>query len=131
MVEFAQINKNPKGRKTGDCSTRALCNVLQISYEEALKLQYEMALKCYYDMTSKEVLERILKEKGYVKHKQPRKFNGLKYKVNEIDELVSTEEMENGVIIIIAHHWTICRDYIVEDLWDCRFKTINNYWTKE
>ena len=65
MVEFAQINKNPKGRKTGDCSTRALCNVLQISYEEALKLQYEMALKCYYDMTSKEVIERILKEKGY------------------------------------------------------------------
>lgn len=30
MLKFKEINVNPKKRKTGDCSTRALVSVLNI-----------------------------------------------------------------------------------------------------
>lgn len=33
MLEYREINRNPKGRKTGDCVTRALCGVLGLPYE--------------------------------------------------------------------------------------------------
>lgn len=49
MIKFMEVNVNPKKRKTGDCSTRALVGTLGISYDEALKLQFEESLKCYYD----------------------------------------------------------------------------------
>lgn len=51
MIEFMEVNVNPKKRKTGDCSTRALVGTLGINYDEALKLQFEESLKCYYDPT--------------------------------------------------------------------------------
>ena len=59
MIEFNKVNVNPKGRKTGDCSTRALVGTLGISYEDALKLQMKYALKTYYDPTSKQVMEKV------------------------------------------------------------------------
>lgn len=67
MIKFMEVNVNPKKRKTGDCSTRALVGTLGISYDEALKLQFEESLKCYYAPTSKQVMERVLKRFGYVK----------------------------------------------------------------
>ena len=69
MIEFMEVNVNPKKRKTGDCSTRALVGTLGISYDEALKLQFEESLKCYYDPTSKQVVERVLKKIWLCKEK--------------------------------------------------------------
>lgn len=60
MLKYKEKNVNPKNRKTGDCSTRALVGVLGISYEEALKLQTEWSLKTYYDPTSKQVMEKSI-----------------------------------------------------------------------
>lgn len=40
MLNYKEFNVNPKHRKTGDCSTRALVGTLGISYEEALKYQF-------------------------------------------------------------------------------------------
>lgn len=57
MVEYFVVNKNPKGKKTGDCTTRALCNILNITYQEALKEQYETCLKTGYSVYSREVIE--------------------------------------------------------------------------
>ena len=69
MIKFMEVNVNPKKRKTGDCSTRALVGTLGISYDEALKLQFEESLKCYYDPTSKQVMERVLKKIWLYKEK--------------------------------------------------------------
>ena len=94
MIQYKEINVNPKNRKTGDCSTRALVGVLGISYAEALKLQFEESLQCYYDPTSKQVMERVLAKFGYIKMAQPKKYDGTKYEVREIDQLVSKEQMK-------------------------------------
>ena len=93
MLKYEFLNVNPKGRKTGDCSTRALVGTLGISYDEALKLQMEVSLKTYYDPTSKQVMEKVLEKFGYVKMKQPRKSDGTKYTVSEMDKLLTKKQL--------------------------------------
>lgn len=130
MLKYLEKNVNPKNRKTGDCSTRALVSVLKISYEEALKLQCEESLKCYYDPTSKQVMERVLAKFGYVKMKQPRHNDGTKYLVKELDRLLTPKELHNGVLVTVAHHHTAIVDFNIVDIWNCGTKTVGNYYVK-
>jgi hypothetical protein len=139
MINFEKVNVNPKGRKTGDCSTRALANVLNISWEEALEFQCEEALKCYYDPTSKQVIEKVLERFGYVKMKQPIKWGSEddwgeikkhKYTVGEMDEILTPEQMREGVLVTVANHHTCIKDGVVQDTWDCRRKSVGNYYVR-
>ncbi len=130
MLGYREINVNPKHRKTGDCSTRAITSVLGISYQEVLKLQYEEALKTSYDTASKQVTERILAKFGYVKMKQPRKADGTKYLVAELDQLLTDEMMKNGVLVSVAHHNTCIKEGYIIDIWNCSYKTVGNYYVK-
>lgn len=130
MLKFKFKNLNPKNRKTGDCSTRALSNILKMSYEDTLKLQCEVALDCYYDLSSKQVVERVLKKYGYVKMPQPKKSDGTKYKVYELDELVPLELREKGVLVTVANHHTVVQGDYIEDTWNCGYKTIGNFYVK-
>ena len=130
MLIFRKTNLNPKNRRTGDCSTRAIANLLGISWEEALKLQYEKSLETKYDMSSREVTERVLADFGYVKSKQPRKLNGLKYKIRELDSIIHHESLEKGIIVNCANHYTVVRGSYIEDTWDCGGKTAGNFFVK-
>ena len=131
MIGYVEKNVNPKGRKTGDCSTRALVGTLGISYDEALKLQTEIALKIYYDPTSKQVMEKVLEKFGYVKRRQPRKSNNKKYTVSEMDKILSKKEMEEGVLVTVANHHTCITKGHIQDIWDCGYKSVGNYYVKK
>lgn len=130
MLKYKELNVNPKGRKTGDCSTRALVGTLGITYQEALKLQMEESLKCFYDPTSKQVMERVLKRFGYVKMKQPKKPDGKKYTVGEMDMVLTKKQMKDNVLVTVANHHTCIVDGYVQDIWDCRYKSVGNYYIK-
>lgn len=130
MLLYREKNVNPKKRKTGDCSTRALVGTLGISYEEALKLQMKWSLKTYYDPTSKQVMEKVLQEFGYVKMKQPRKADGKKYTVAELDEIIPADIRNKGVLVTVAGHHTCIIGMCVQDIWDCRYKSVGNYYIK-
>lgn len=130
MIKFMEVNVNPKKIKTGDCSTRALVGTLGISYDEALKLQCEESLKCYYDITSKQVMESILNKFGYVKMPQPRKPNGKKYRVGEMDKILTEKQLLEGVLISVPKHYTVIKNNQVEDTWDCRTYVVGNYYVK-
>lgn len=132
MIPFFNFNVNPKGRKTGDCSTRALVGTLGISYEEALQLQMKWALKTYYDPTSKQVMEKVLNEFGYVKMKQPRHISdNSKYEVGQLDRILTKKQMEDGVLVTVANHHTCITKGKVQDIWDCRYKCVCNYYVKQ
>ena len=131
MLNFELKNVNPKNRKTGDCSTRALVGVLGISYEEALKKQTEISLKTYYDPTSKQVMEKVLSEYGYIKMPQPKKISGNKYTVYELDEILTIKQLQEGVLVTVANHHTCIVNGVVQDIWDCRHKSVGNYYVKE
>ena len=130
MLKYEFLNVNPKGRKTADCSTRALVGTLGISYDEALKLQMDVSLKTYYDPTSKQVMEKVLEKFGYVKMKQPRKSDGTKYTVSEMDKLLTKKQLAEGVLVTVANHHTCITNGHVQDIWDCRYKSVGNYYVK-
>ena len=130
MLKFLQVNVNPKKRKTGDCSTRALTSCLNISYDTALDLQLEEVKKCYYDFTSRQVIERVLNKFGYVKCKQPRKIDNTKYLVKEMDQVLTKEQLKNGVIVNVARHYVVLKDDSYLDTWDSGYKCVGNYYVK-
>lgn len=130
MLAFSEVNVNPKGHKTGDCSTRALVGTLGISYEEAINLQAKWAIKKCYGLTAKQTMELVLKEFGYVKMKQPRHSDGSKYMVGELDEIIPWVQREHGVLVTVANHHTCIIGDCIQDTWDCRFKRVGNYYIK-
>lgn len=130
MLKYKEFNVNPKHRRTGDCSTRALVGVLGISYSEALQRQCEWAQKKCYGITDKQTMEYVLKDFGYVKMKQPRKEDGKKYTVGEMDKLLSKKQMAAGVLVTVANHHTCIVGNAVQDIWDCRNKCVGNYYVK-
>ena len=130
MLSYLEKNVNPKNRKTGDCSTRAIVGTVGISYEQALRDQCEMAIKYNYGITGKETTTKVLEKYGWVKMPQPKKPSGKKYLVGEIDQVCTPAELRRGVLISLAHHDTCAKGDSIQDLWDCRRKTIGNYWVK-
>lgn len=131
MLEYREKNVNPKNRKTGDCSTRALVGVLGISYDEALMLQTKWSLKTYYDPTSKQVMEKVLEQFGYIKMKQPRKSDNTKYKVKELDRVLTKKQMQEGVLVTVANHHTCIVKGMIQDIWNCGDMSVGNYYIKK
>lgn len=75
-------------------------------------------------------MERVLKKFGWVKMKQPRKWDNTKYTVDEIGEIVTAAEMFAGILVTVANHHTCVRDGKLIDIWDCSHKSIGNYYVK-
>ena len=130
MLRYQEFNVNPKGHKTGDCSTRALVSTLGISYEEAIKLQAKWAIKKCYGITDKQTIELVLKEFGYVKMKQPRRADGRKYMVRDMDEILTVTQREHGVLVTVANHHTCIIGECYQDIWDCGYMCVGNYYIK-
>lgn len=131
MLKYVEKNVNPKGRKTGDCSTRALVGTLGICYEDALQLQMKWSLLDFYDPTSKQTMERVLKQFGYVKMKQPKKPDGTKYMVKELDQILTKKQMQEGVLVTVANHHTCITKGHIQDIWNCGSKCVGNYYVKQ
>lgn len=130
MIRLDRYNENPKGRKTGDCVTRALTTVCEIPYVDALRLQFETASKRFFGICDKGTYEPILKQFGFIKMAQPRKADNTKYTVGELDDILTDRQMEKGVFIRIAGHCTCIKNGVLVDTWDCRDYTVGNYYVK-
>ena len=131
MLSYLELNVNPKGRRTGDCAVRALVGTLGIGYDEAIDRCAYWAKKKCYGITDKQTMELVLKDFGYVKMKQPRKADGTKYLVGELDQILTPVQMEEGVLVTIANHHTCITCGVVQDIWDCRYKSVCNYYVKD
>lgn len=125
MIDYLKKNVNPKGKRTGDCVVRALSVALNKDYYLVYKELYELSIEMGYILNEKWVEERYLKLNGFVKHKQPKKPNGKKYRIGEIDMLCR----EKVIVISCPHHLTVVVDGVLIDSWDCRYRCISNYFT--
>ena len=130
MIPFTEVNVNPKGHKTGDCAVRAIVGVTGMDYRDAIKACAKYACKLCYGITDKQVVEAVLKEYGFIKMKQPRKASGKKYTVSEMDKILTEKQMKQGVLVTVAGHHTCIVNGSVQDTWDCRYKTVGNYYVK-
>lgn len=123
---FEHYNANPKGKRTGDCVTRAICAALEQSYEQTVKELIELWLETGYEMTDTKCFGKYLESKGWIKHKQPRKENGGKFTGKEFVKTF------NGICVAnIGGHHTVCiKNGKVLDIWDSTDGCIGNYWTR-
>lgn len=128
MVTFTNYNANLKNKKTTDCVVRALSKASYKDYKDVAKDLFNIWMKTGYMPNDKKCYEKWLKANGFIKYKQPRREDNTKYLVGEIDELVSYGDR---VIISCAGHLTFYEDNKIWDIWDCRKKSIGNYWIKE
>ena len=127
MIKFEFKNENPKNKKTTDCVVRALTTATNKSYYEVLNELYQLTIKTGYFMNEKRLEDKFLENNNFVKMKQPKKVNGTKYQIGEIDKLIEKDDI---VIIRCAKHLTVVKGWVLYDIWDCRAKTINNYYIK-
>lgn len=131
MLKFKELNMNPKGLSTCDCSTRALSYTLNVTWEEALKLQYEESLKTKYDMAAPEVIEGILSRYGYKKHKQPRTKENLKYCIYQLDKVLPLKIRKSKVLCSISGHYVVVDGNKYVDTWDSGCRCCGSYFYKE
>lgn len=127
MIKFEKYNNNPKNKKTSDCVVRALSFATQKPYNQVIDELVEIYKKTGYCFNEKRCYEKYLEQNNFIKYKQPRKVDGSKYLVGEIDKLISKSDL---VVISIANHLTAVNTYTLYDLWDCRKKSIGNFWVR-
>ncbi|MBO5559313.1 hypothetical protein, partial [Ruminococcus sp.] len=102
---FHFYNANPNGNRAADCAIRALCTAMRQSWEFTLKGLVEVALEHKLSPIETKCIEIYLKERGWVKHKQPRKANGKKYTGKEFcKEHLSYAWLNDRVIANIGGH---------------------------
>lgn len=127
---FHYYNANPKNRITGDCTFRAICTALEQSWEQTVMEMAELSCKTGYAINDSKGIERYLKEKGWVKHSQPRKSDNTKYTGKEFCSKIA-DKNTRYVCNIGGHHIVAVVDGKVNDHWDSTDGCIGNYWTKK
>lgn len=130
---FHYHNQNPKNRFTGDCRIRAISTACQIPYNQVVMDLAKIQCETGYDQTCNQGLDILLKQYGWVKCRQPRKFDDTKYTGNEYCKLIQKGKITFGDRIIAnigGHHIVAIIDGKIWDTWDSTDGCIGNYWVK-
>lgn len=126
-VSYRYYNCNPHHKFTDDCVIRAICSSTGDSWEETLRGLTECCIKTGYMLNTPECYGIYLKERGYVKQKQPVHKDGTKVRFKEF------VKMYNGHAI--AHcgkgHITYVADNAAWDIWDVSDEVVGNYFVHE
>lgn len=127
MLEYVNLNVNPKRKKTGDCSTRALCQATNTPWAEVIKMQCEESCKSCYDPTSPQVVEALLNKLGFAKMGKPFKPSGRTYAVAEMDQLLKPDDI---AVVQVANHWVCVKGTRYIDIWNSGIKSVYRYFVK-
>ena len=133
---FYYYNANPKGRITGDCTIRAISTATKIPYNTVVMEMAELQCETGYD--ARDLTDRYLKSKGWIKHQRPRKSDNTFYTGKEFcrnlmrydSDIDSGNDMHHIIAHIGTHHIVAIIGGQVNDIWDSTDGCIGNYWTK-
>ena len=126
-MEFIKRNVNPKGWKTGDCVVRAITTATDMEWIEVFDALTEIGRKKCRLVDDKIVFEKFLQDQGFIRCKMPRHADNSRYTV---EELVNEEGEGNILVMLVAHHLTCSVGTTLVDTWDCRYKSVGNYYKK-
>ena len=125
---FHYYNANPKNRITGDCRIRAISVACEVPYNQVVMDLAKIQCETGYDQCCNQGIDILLKQYGWIKHKQPRKPDNTKYTGAEFCE--RARKYENYIANIGGHHIVAIVGGKVWDIWDSTSGCIGNYWTK-
>jgi len=142
-MTYEYYNPNPKARvrkdgtpmkwHKGDCTTRALCKALDLSWMEAFKLQCEKAMEVCDATDAKEVYEAILADNGFVKgviSKEYIKHNHCRPTVSKLIDDLFENKGKIKVVINCTHHLVAAEGDTLYDTWDSSNETVWSFWYK-
>ncbi len=122
---FIFHNENPKGRvSSSDCVIRAIAKATGKSWEDVLTGLFEVGLKIKDVPSSKPVFQKYLEQQGYRMQRQPRKPDATKYTVEEFANKFS----KGAYIVNLANRLSCVVDGKIYDTWNCKDKSVGNYW---
>jgi len=121
-------NANPKNRITTDCVIRAIATALDKPYNDIAMEMAQMQCETGYDVGDKMLYDKYLQSKGWIKHKQPRKYDNTKYTGKEFCEKIANK-YSRYVANIGGNHIVAIVEGKVYDIWDSTYKCIGNYWS--
>lgn len=127
---FHYYNANPSNRLGGDCVIRAICTATNISWEMIYDQLCEIGRHYHYVPNDKAVYEKLLKNLGWVKCKQPRKDDGTKFTGKEFCAVVA-QPNKSYVVNMGTHHIVCVKDCKVWDIWNSSLGTVGNYYVKQ
>lgn len=126
MMQWIEINRNPRKRRTTDCVTRAFCAAFGQSYEDTLREMCEYTIKTGYYINDKKFIERFLEDKGWQKMKQPKHLDdGSLFRLRDL------KERDTLVMLRPSHIAYVNKNGDLEDTWDCRCRYIRNYYVRK
>ena len=138
---FKYYNANPKNRKTGDCSIRAICTATNTSWDETLDNLVAQSHKYKYAVFSPECYGRYLESIGWEKQKQPRNYDNTKLTGEAFCWYLTRKYKDRKdkptVVAHIGGHHVTCFAYSDNirykclDMWNCTHKCVGNFWVKE
>lgn len=124
---FIKENLNPKGRKTGDCSTRAIAKAAGIDYMEALDLQYQVHRTKGYAYGTTKNTYLVLQHLGFI----PCVVRVPKGSTRPTVADIMKEHQGARLVMSVSGHLTCAVNNILYDLWDCSYKAVYKYWIRK
>lgn len=129
MATFTYHNENPKGRKTADCTTRAIATASGFKYSDVLKMQYEEACSTGYFLNDIKTTNSILSRLGFTEAKIKVQKGQSRPTVRALVD--SYSKGRYALVISVAGHLTCAVGSYIYDLWDCGMKSVYKYWYKK
>lgn len=121
-------NANPRGKNKNDCVARAISVALGQRWETTVREMTEKAIRMSCVFNEDTTIDAYLKDKGWIKCKEPRDSQNKKITVLEF-----LKEHKKGIYIIKAgsHHLSLIINGKVWDTWDCTKKTMHSYFCRK
>lgn len=139
---FEYKNVNPKGNRCDDCVIRTLSEAMNKSWDDVFNDLIEYSKKYKLMSNDTKIYSKYLKDNGWIKTKQLRKWDNKKYTGIELcKELQDGHEfhLDTGHIInynntIICHighgHITTIKNGKIIDSWDPSYSCVGVMWIK-
>ena len=116
----------PNDHVAGDCSIRAVCGALNLSWHTALDKLVSHAHKLTEPPTSRESVDALLKENGFVWHPVSVLTGSKRPKVSDF-----CKKNEGTLVLSVASHLVCSKNGKYNDCWDCGEKCVYGYWEKK
>lgn len=124
---YHYYNCNPHRKLTDDCVIRAISSSTGDSWEQVLKDLVDYSIKTGYFVNTPECYGKYLKDKGYVKQKQPVHKDKSKVRFKEF----VTKFDGHAIAHCGQGHITYVADNSTWDIWDVSDEVVGNYWVHQ
>lgn len=123
---FVHYNINPLGKKTGDCSIRAVAVATGLGWDKAFEGLTASAYRLKTVPDDTEAIEDFLLKQGFKIGKIKVPKGGKRPTVAQFAEL----NPDMYAVIRVAGHLTCSGRGNYVDIWDCGDKSVYKYWYK-